>query len=287
MASGKKKVKAPAHKAAPRKPAAKKPATAAAKGAKSAPKRGSAPKAVPKPAKKATQRPARKPAAKAGKRASPSVQPKAVPTRSAPRPATPAPRVPVAPSPSAPRPTSGARPQLDVSDEAVLQATRRTWDQWGEALDALGAMNLPHSDIARLVMDRFRLGPWWSQMVTVGYEQMRGLREKHQKSDGFSISATKTLTAHPERVYSAWNVDGERYRWLGAALKVRSVTHPTSIRLAGSDGLSQVVVMLRAKGAKTQVSVEHSKLKDAADAQRMKGFWTQALDRLRTAVERG
>ena len=183
-------------------------------------------------------------------------------------------------------PTVPGEPELRITDEAVAKATGRDWTQWCEALDAAGAQAMPHSDIARLVMERFRLGPWWSQMVTVGYEQLRGLRVKHQKSEGFEISASKTLTASAERVYAAWNQDAERNRWLGQNLRVRGATPIKTIRLAGSDGISTIDVALNPKGqSKTQVTVQHSKLKDAAEAARMKLHWAAALDRLRAAVE--
>jgi len=183
-------------------------------------------------------------------------------------------------------PAAAGQPELRVGDEAVQKATGKDWAQWCAALDAAGAQNLPHSDIARLVFERFRLGPWWAQMVTVGYEQARGLREKHQKPEGFEISVAKTIAAPAERVYVAWNQDAERMRWLGQNLKVRTVTPVKSIRLTGSDGISIVEVALRARGAgKTQVAVQHMKLKDAAEAARMKIHWTAALERLRAAVE--
>jgi hypothetical protein len=40
------------------------------------------------------------------------------------------------------------------------------------------------------------------------------------------------------------------------------------------------------KGKKTQVSVQHDKLKDSAEAARMKSYWATALNRLGSAVER-
>ncbi|MFI5401129.1 MAG: SRPBCC domain-containing protein [SAR324 cluster bacterium] len=177
------------------------------------------------------------------------------------------------------------QPDLNIGDDAVHKGTGRTWAQWFAALDAEGARTLPHSDIARLVFQRFRVNPWWSQMVTVGYEQAHGLREKHEKADGYSISASKTLAAPAERVYAAWNVDAERGRWLGMNLKVRSATPPKSIRLNWSDPISQIVVMLNPRGAgKTQVAVEHNRLKDRAECDRMRTFWASALERLGVAV---
>ena len=32
------------------------------------------------------------------------------------------------------------------------------------------------NDIAALVKTKYKVGPWWGQMVTVGYERIKGLR---------------------------------------------------------------------------------------------------------------
>ena len=42
---------------------------------------------------------------------------------------------------------------------------------------------MPHKQIAEYLYEKHGLSGWWSQVVTVVYEQERGLREKHQKSD--------------------------------------------------------------------------------------------------------
>ncbi len=263
-------------KSAAKKSAAKKAVRPAAKPGK-AMKRGKVPKRAAPKAKP------RKAAAKPRIAAKPRAA--AHPSRGAAKSAPPAPAPltrPIAPL----VPAAAGQPELRVGDEAVLKATGKDWAAWCAALDAVGAHTMAHSDIARLVMERFRLGPWWSQMVTVGYEQARGLREKHQKSEGYEISVSKTVSAPAERVYVAWNQDAERMRWLGQNLKVRTVTPVKSIRLTGTDGISIVAVALAPKGAgKTQVSVQHMKLKDADEAARMKSHWTSALERLRAAVE--
>ena len=82
-----------------------------------------------------------------------------------------------------------------ISSAAVKKATGKTWREWLALLDKAQADKLPHKDIARWLQEKHRLADWWGQMVTVGYEQARGLRLKHQKPDGFEISvATGTST---------------------------------------------------------------------------------------------
>jgi hypothetical protein len=71
----------------------------------------------------------------------------------------------------------GARLRLaGVRTEAVLKATGRAWDEWLRVLDRAGARRMPHEEIAALLARKFAVPGWWCQMVTVGYEQARGLR---------------------------------------------------------------------------------------------------------------
>ena len=60
---------------------------------------------------------------------------------------------------------------------------------------SLGAVELGHKGIVALLSEHHRVGPWWRQMITVAYEQERGLREKHQTPEGFQISVSKTIAA--------------------------------------------------------------------------------------------
>jgi hypothetical protein len=77
-----------------------------------------------------------------------------------------------------------------ISSAAVHKATGRTWEEWLPLLDKTGAKKLPHREIAEVVAGKFAVRPWWSQMVTVGYEQARGLREKHQTAKGYQVSGS-------------------------------------------------------------------------------------------------
>lgn len=80
-----------------------------------------------------------------------------------------------------------------ISSEAVQAKTGKTWTEWFKLLDKAGAAKWPHKEIAELIHDEFGCPGWWSQMVTVGYEQARGLRVKHQSATGYSANVSKTI----------------------------------------------------------------------------------------------
>ena len=174
-----------------------------------------------------------------------------------------------------------------VGTEAVLKATGRAWEEWITLLDRAGARTLPHKDIALLLSRKFQVPNWWSQMVTVGYEQARGLRSPNQAADGFSTSASRTVATPLGNLYAAWNDPQVRARWLfDAPVEMRKSTEGKSIRMTWTAGNSSVDVGFYAKGAdKSMVAVQHGKLASAASVKRQKAFWAEALERLKVLLE--
>jgi len=174
-----------------------------------------------------------------------------------------------------------------VGTEAVLRATGRPWDEWLTVLDRAGAQRLPHKDIAQLLSRKFGVPDWWSQMVTVGYEQARGLRAPGERAEGFAANASRTIDAGVAHLYDAWSDAATRERWLlDAPVEVRRSTDGKSMRLTWTPGESRVAVTFAAKGpGKSQVAVEHAKLADARAAKTQKAYWTAALARLKALLE--
>lgn len=174
-----------------------------------------------------------------------------------------------------------------ISDATVKARTGKTWSDWFAILDEAGAVKLGHKGIVALLSEHHRVGPWWRQMVTVAYEQERGLRERHQTPEGFQVSASKTIGAPVRAVFGAWADDAARARWLGNAdLTVRRATPGKSMRITWAGGGSSVDVNFYARGPeKSQVEVDHKRLADADEVARMKAFWSEALDALKKIVE--
>ena len=169
-----------------------------------------------------------------------------------------------------------------VSDEAVKAKTGKNWSEWFAILDAAGARKMDHKAIVAYLVDEHEVGSWWRQMVTVTYEQARGLREKHENPQGFQISRSKTLDVPVERLYAAWKDAGQRAAWLpDPAFTIRSETANKILHILWIDGQSSVDVAFYVKGpSKTQIALQHSKLKSAAQGEAMKSYWSEALDRL-------
>lgn len=173
-----------------------------------------------------------------------------------------------------------------MSDAAVKAKTGKTWSAWFKVLDAAGAKRMTHQEIVALVSKKHGVGPWWQQMVTVTYEQARGLREKHQKPAGYEVSISRTIGAPVSKAFKAWTDPRIRKQWLPANFTIRKATANKSLRISWEDGDTSLAVAFYPKGAgKCQVVAQHAKLPDAKVAARMKTFWAKALDRLKAMIE--
>jgi hypothetical protein len=169
-----------------------------------------------------------------------------------------------------------------MSDESVKKKTGCTWERWVRALDRLDADRMPHRDIVKLVSGKYGADSWWSQMITVGYERIKGLRARGQRRDGtYELSKSRTFGVPVTALFDAWADAGLRRRWLdGAMAKVRTATAPKSMRLGWSDG-GIVEVGFTAKGkSKSVVAVAHTKLADRETADRLKRYWSERFDAL-------
>ena len=169
-----------------------------------------------------------------------------------------------------------------MSDAVIKEKTGCSWQRWVKALDHDGAATLSHREIAALVSGKYKVGPWWTQSVAVGYERIKGLRARGQRRDGtYEATKSRTYPVAVETLYDAWANGKTRSRWLtDTAVKVRTATAPKSMRLSLADGSIVAVGFLDKGSHKSAVAVQHAKLPDRETANRLKTFWTEKLDQL-------
>ena len=169
-----------------------------------------------------------------------------------------------------------------MSDAAVSAKTGRTWSEWVRVLDAIDAHTLPHRSIAEHLSEVHGVPGWWTQMVTVGYERIRGLREIGQRRGGsYEANKSRTFPVAIGTLYAAFATAKTRARWLpGVDLSVRKATPSKSMRITWADGSSVELWFSPKSAAKSQVAVQHRKLASKADVQRLKDFWAARLDAL-------
>jgi hypothetical protein len=174
------------------------------------------------------------------------------------------------------------------ADDSVRERTGRGWDEWFALLDSWGGSERTHAEIARWLVEEHAVTGWWSQSITVGYEQARGLRAPGQRrGGGFSASASRTVAVPVARLFAAFADESLRARWLpGVEIRVRTATAPRSFRADWADGPGRIVAGFTPKGeARAMVALAHEKLPDAQAAARMKAYWRERLAVLKRALE--
>jgi len=181
-------------------------------------------------------------------------------------------------------------PVLATSDEAIRRRTGRGWEEWFDLLDDWGATERPHPEIARWIAEQQGVEPlaWGAQAVAMSYERARGLRAVGEHSDGFAVTASKTVAVPVDRLYEAFVDESLRERWLPeGALRERTASKPRSIRFDWGDGETRVNVTFAAKGeSKSVAALQHARLADAEEAERMKAFWRDRVAVLKEVLER-
>ena len=193
-------------------------------------------------------------------------------------------------SPSSDRDEPASKPVLVTSDEEIRRRTGRGWEAWFDLLDAWGAPERTHREMARWVAEQQRLDPlaWNVQAVVGSYERARRGRAVGEHPDGFRAGASRTVAVPVAELYEAFVDASSRDRWLpDGKLRERTATEPRSARFDWADDGQRVHVTFAEKGAhRSTVTVSHERLADAQERDRMKAYWRDATAALKQELER-
>jgi uncharacterized protein YndB with AHSA1/START domain len=200
-----------------------------------------------------------------------------------------------------------------ISEASVVKATGEGWAHWNGVLDrwARGsASGWSHRDAAAHLEEEHGVPPWWGQMVTVGYERARGIREVNQRAKGYGLDVQRTIAAPAAEAFAAFadaqalstwfsprwrhdfkrggnyaNGDGDRGTYL-------AIDAPRRIRLSWENpkrapgSVAEIAFTPRGRG-KTAVRVSHERLPDAGSVAGVRKGWSRALDSLRAYLATG
>jgi hypothetical protein len=175
-----------------------------------------------------------------------------------------------------------------LTDDAVRAKTGKDWDEWCKILDRAGARMMDHQEIARWLDREIGLTHWWSQMIAVGYENQRGIRQDHRgepPARRYEVTLNKLVGAPREAVWAAWQDRGALARWLPAAeFEVSKKVPPKILHLDWLDQ-TRVVVRFYERREKTRLVLAHGKLSES-EAARLHRYWSDALERLKILMAR-
>ena len=177
----------------------------------------------------------------------------------------------------------------------VERATNRTWDEWLRFLEGIGAEDLDHGQIALRVYeelgDGFAQRGWWTQAVTVAYEQHVGRRIPGQRSDGtFQCSVSRATSLPMTELMDRWRAfaDGDaavQEVLAGGELKVSGTDRRITWRTRAVDGSSIVVTSEPKRNGTaslvaTQIGVPTLEANDEARER-----WTAVVERFLAGVQ--
>lgn len=192
---------------------------------------------------------------------------------------------------TAEEPKASKRRVLATSDAEIRRRTGRGWEEWFDLLDEWGAPERSHREIARWLAEQQGIDPlaWNAQAIANSYELARGLRVVGEHADGFTITASKTFGVPVERLYDAFVDESRRSHWLSDdRLSERTATKAKSARFDWGEGPTRVHVTFSAKGEdRSNAALQHIRLADAEEAERMKAFWRSQLATLQSRLAGG
>jgi hypothetical protein len=180
--------------------------------------------------------------------------------------------------------TSARRMLIEArpADEKVVAATGRSWEAWFGLLDAAGAVSWGHTAMARWLREEHGVASWWSQSITVAFEQARGLRVPGQQvSGGFTATASRTVDVPVSRLFEAFDELALR-----SGLTLRTAIAPRSSRWNSADGASRVLVGFEAVSeSRSRVALSHERLSGTEEREQMKRLWRSRLLELKASLE--
>ena len=171
---------------------------------------------------------------------------------------------------------------------SIEKATGKTWEQWVSELDAIGARDMSHTELARKLYDQLDgtidSHGWWAQGITVAYEQHIGKRAPGQLANGlFELAVSKTITKPRDVVFS------EVVKWLESQnefngqepLKPRSSTTPkrSNWRCDFADK-SKFVATVEGDDKKSKLVLSHTAVPSKKEVDDWKAYWKSVPEQL-------
>lgn len=114
-------------------------------------------------------------------------------------------------------------PQIRVgtlTDDAVRSKTGKAWDEWCKVLDRAGGRMMDHQELAHWLAGETGMTRWWCQMIAIGYENERGIRDNprcESPDRRYEVTLNKAVGASRVAVWAAFQDAGTLERWLPAA----------------------------------------------------------------------
>ncbi|MGZ3901501.1 MAG: hypothetical protein ACXVNM_05985 [Bacteroidia bacterium] len=177
-----------------------------------------------------------------------------------------------------------------ITDKIVVEKTGKTLEEWFVVLDKKGGAKMNSKEIHSLVGKTKGLEPlskWNQGLLSTSYQWSRGIRERGEKANGYETGVSKTINVPLEMLYNSWADEKTRKKWLKEKITMRKMTKNKSARITWSDEETSLSIdFYNKETGKSQVVVQHLKIKNSDDAMRLKEYWAKTLDVLKQLLEK-
>ncbi|MEE6273150.1 hypothetical protein V2J56_07295 [Georgenia sp. MJ206] len=170
----------------------------------------------------------------------------------------------------------------------VERATGRTWDDWLRFMDARGAADLDHGQIAAAVHAELEgtteSAGWWAQSVAVAYEQHIGRRVRGQRADGtFEVSVSRATPLAMAELMERWAAfaaaDGAVRSLVTGEPRVSGTGRRMTWRAAARDGSAVAVTSEPKKNGTASLVATQTKVATPAANEEARAWWTATVAR--------
>lgn len=172
--------------------------------------------------------------------------------------------------------------------QAVERATNRSWDEWLQFMEKIGAKDLTHHEIATLVLGQL-IGKvdnpgWWTQATTVAYEQYIGRRIPGQQPDGtFQTSVSKATKLGMQALMDAWTdfaaKDKEVLALIAGDVRVSGTDRRITWRTKGKEGTSIMMLSEPKNDGKASIVMQLTGQKTLELNKAAKATWASIVER--------
>jgi len=172
------------------------------------------------------------------------------------------------------------------SDSAVLKATGMSWQEWYSFLDGQNLQKVEHKTIVAAIRETEKANRWWQQEITIHYERARGLRDRHQRSDGhYEISRQRKFPVPAEKL-AEFLLEGRRRKWwIDVKLpdpQQKTISGNSTFIFPWTDEKSTVLMVVEAVSEESAtLTIVHRDLDGLVECDDMKAYWAQNVEILK------
>lgn len=198
------------------------------------------------------------------------------------------------------------RAEFDIVGDTCKASTGQDFDYWIKYLEDRPELAAKRREAINELYNEMGRGKdvWWSTTAYVAYQAKHNIVKKDGLAEGYTICATKTISADVETLFRAWQHNSEtwygtfshtpaewgyfdesgnqnewtrirenkdlRFNW-----QTNGVPHQTQVDITFAEN----------KKGKTLITITHARIQTREETDGLRNAWNEALDKLKSISE--